>query len=108
MMEANEFSLEKMLMARAAAQYRPVNGSIELLPLCNMNCRMCYVRLSHQEMDKLGALHPVEEWMRVAEEMQKAGVVFMLLTVTVISCRLLQVRYSLCCIWYGWLLCGST
>lgn len=67
-------------MARAAAQYRPINGSIELLPLCNMNCRMCYVRLSRQEMDKLGALHPVEEWMRVAEEMQKAGVVFMLLT----------------------------
>ena len=39
-MEANEFSLEKMLMARAAQQYRPINGSCELLPLCNMICRM--------------------------------------------------------------------
>ena len=79
-MEANEFSLEKMLMARAAQQYRPINGSIELLPLCNMNCRMCYVRLSRQEMDQMGSLHPLEDWMRITEEMQKAGVVFMLLT----------------------------
>ena len=72
-MEANEFSLEKMLMARAAQQYRPINGSIELLPLCNMNCRMCYVRLSRQEMDQMGSLHPLEDWMRITEEMQKAG-----------------------------------
>ena len=79
-MEANEFSLEKMLMARAAQQYRPINGSIELLPLCNMNCRMCYVRLSRQEMNQMGSLHPLEDWMRIGEEMQKAGVVFMLLT----------------------------
>ncbi|MEI3147888.1 MAG: hypothetical protein V8T10_08135 [Merdibacter sp.] len=77
-MEANEFSLEKMLMARAAQQYRPINGSIEPLPLCNMNCRMCYVRLSRQEMDQMGSLHPLEDWMRITEEMQKAGVVFML------------------------------
>lgn len=79
-MEANEFSLEKMLMARAAQQYRPINGSIELLPLCNMNCRMCYVRLSRLEMDQMGSLLPLEDWMRITEEMQKAGVVFMLLT----------------------------
>ena len=39
-------TLERQLIARAAALRRPVSGSLELTPLCNMNCRMCYVRLS--------------------------------------------------------------
>lgn len=38
----------------------PVSGSLELTPLCNMNCRMCYVRLSPRQA--------------------RAGVLFLLLT----------------------------
>ena len=44
-MEA-ESSLERAMIARARETKTPINGSIELLPLCNMNCGMCYVRLS--------------------------------------------------------------
>lgn len=49
-METN--TMEKMLLSRAAASQRPLNGSLELLPLCNMNCDMCYIRLSRSEMEK--------------------------------------------------------
>lgn len=39
-------TIERMLLDQAKRTGTPANGSIELLPLCNMNCDMCYVRLS--------------------------------------------------------------
>lgn len=48
-------TLERQLIARAAALRRPVSGSLELTPLCNMNCRMCYVRLSPRQARAAGA-----------------------------------------------------
>ena len=47
-------TIERMLLDRAKRTRTPANGSIEILPLCNMNCDMCYVRLSREEMEKLG------------------------------------------------------
>ena len=49
-------TMERMLLAQAKQSHTPVNGSIELLPLCNMNCDMCYVRLSREEMERQGRL----------------------------------------------------
>ena len=49
-------SMEKMLVQKAYQRQAPVNGSLELLPLCNMNCDMCYVRLSKAEMEQKGRL----------------------------------------------------
>ena len=67
-------------MSKAAKRIIPVYGIIELLPLCNMNCDMCYVRLSRKDMLKISRLRTVEEWLQVAKEMQKAGTLFLLLT----------------------------
>ena len=50
-------TVEKVMLTRAAAAQRPINGSLELLPLCNMNCDMCYIRLSRAEMEKIGRLY---------------------------------------------------
>ena len=47
-------TVERALMSQASQNRVPINGSIELLPLCNMNCDMCYVRLSREEMEKQG------------------------------------------------------
>lgn len=71
---------ERMLIDRASAQKTPINGSIELLPLCNMNCDMCYVRLSREEMERQGRLRTAEEWLAVARQMKDAGTLFLLLT----------------------------
>lgn len=78
-MEA-ESSLERALIARARETKTPINGSIELLPLCNMNCGMCYVRLSREEMERQGRLRSAEEWLALARQMEQAGVLFLLLT----------------------------
>ena len=71
---------ERALIDRASAQRMPINGSIELLPLCNMNCDMCYVRLSREEMERQGRLRTAEEWLAVARQMKDAGTLFLLLT----------------------------
>ncbi|MCQ2507654.1 MAG: radical SAM protein [Dorea sp.] len=77
---ADASSYEQRLMDRAWSNKIPMNASIELLPLCNMNCDMCYVRLSRKEMEGLGRMRTASEWLEVGRQMQKAGVLFLLLT----------------------------
>ena len=73
-------TIERALLSNARKKHIPANGSIELLPLCNMNCDMCYVRLSREEMERQGRLRTAEEWLEIGRQMQKAGVLFLLLT----------------------------
>ena len=73
-------SMELAMMRKAAAMRRPIHGSLELTPLCNMNCDMCYIRLSPTEMAARGKLRTVNEWIALSEQMQRSGVLFLLLT----------------------------
>jgi len=73
-------AVEHRLFDAAQEKKAALNGSIELLPLCNMNCDMCYVRLDKKEMEAKGGLRTKEEWRSLAAQMQKAGVLFLLLT----------------------------
>ena len=75
-----KLTYEKYLIEKAAQLHIPLNASLELLPLCNMNCDMCYVRLSREEMVNQGGLRRGKEWLKLAEEMKKAGTLFVLLT----------------------------
>lgn len=76
----NMSSIEKALLERAKASKTPANGSLELLPICNMNCDMCYVRLSREEVQAHGGLHTTDEWIEIGKQMKDAGVLFLLLT----------------------------
>lgn len=71
---------EQVMIRRAKLKKSPINGSLELLPLCNMDCDICYVRLSPSEMKKKGRLRTADEWLKLARQMEKAGVLFLLLT----------------------------
>ena len=73
-------TVERMLLEQAKRTCTPANGSIELLPLCNMNCDMCYVRLSREEMERQGRLRTADEWLEIGRQMKEAGVLFLLLT----------------------------
>ena len=73
-------TMEKMMLQRAARAQSPMSGTLELLPLCNMNCEMCYIRMDRQEMEKRGKMHTAEEWISLCEEMKEEGVLFLLLT----------------------------
>ena len=52
-------TFERSLLQKARQKHIPVTGALELLPLCNMNCDMCYVRLSRSEMERQGRLRTV-------------------------------------------------
>ncbi len=78
--EQNINTIERRLFDSAKSKLLPISGSLELLPLCNMNCDMCYVRLSREEMERTGQMHGAGEWLSVAKQMKDAGVIFLLLT----------------------------
>lgn len=73
-------SMEKAMLRNAFAAQSPINGTLELLPLCNMNCDMCYIRLDRAQVKAGGGLHTADEWISLGQEMAKAGVLFLLLT----------------------------
>ena len=71
---------ERRLMGLAEERSIPLTGSMELLPLCNLNCDMCYVRLSRPEMEARGQIHTGQEWLDLGRQMAQAGTLFLLLT----------------------------
>ena len=76
----NMDKVEKILCEKASLNKVPISGAIELLPLCNMNCGMCYIRLTKEEMESCGRLRTADEWIEVAKQMKQAGTLFVLLT----------------------------
>ena len=73
-------TIEQQMFAMATEKKVPLYGVLELLPLCNLNCNMCYVCMSREEMEEVGRLRTMEEWTKTAEDMMKAGTLFVLLT----------------------------
>ncbi|MGN0479535.1 MAG: radical SAM protein, partial [Hominenteromicrobium sp.] len=71
---------EQVLRAKADQNHIPLGGSLELLPLCNMDCKMCYVRKTKAEMDAEGRLLTCDEWLKIADEAVQEGLLFLLLT----------------------------
>lgn len=71
----------RFLMGKAAKMGVPISGTFELSPVCNFSCRMCYVRMSSEQV----AAHPrpmvkVEQWLQWAREAYEAGTLYLLLT----------------------------
>lgn len=73
-------SAERILALRAAALHVPFAGTFELIPLCNMNCKMCYIRTSPDVMKRQGRLLCADEWIRIAKEARDQGLLYLLLT----------------------------
>lgn len=71
---------EKYLFDRAYETATPISGTFELLPTCNMDCRMCYIRMSPEEMHQQGRMLNVEEWLRIGRQAARKGALFILLT----------------------------
>ena len=47
-----EPQITEYIYRKATARRIPLGGTFEITPLCNMNCRMCYIRLSKEEQEK--------------------------------------------------------
>lgn len=72
--------LEERIVLSATRKRIPLGGAFELLPLCNMDCRMCFLRLTPEQMKSQGRLRTADEWLALAEEAKNAGLLFLLLT----------------------------
>ena len=75
---ADASAYERTLFDRAAQTQTPIYTVMELSPLCNMNCDMCYVRLSRSEMERIGRLRTADEWLDMARQMRDAGTLLLL------------------------------
>lgn len=71
---------EEMLVAKADVMRLPIGGTMELLPLCNMDCKMCYVRMDKAQMESQGSMLSCEQWLEIARSAREAGVLFLLIT----------------------------
>lgn len=73
-------AIQEAMQKQAMLQRQPLTVNLELLPVCNLNCKMCYVRTSATQVERMGGLKSVDEWLVLAEQLREAGAMFLLLT----------------------------
>lgn len=72
--------ITKYLHNKAAKLHIPLNGTFELTPLCNMDCKMCYIKMNKEKQEAIRTLRTADEWISLADEMKAQGMVYLLLT----------------------------
>ena len=80
MTQKTSANIRQVLTRRCAALGVPVSATFELTPRCNLRCRMCYVRLTPEQMAPIGRELTASEWLDFAAQAKEAGLVFLLLT----------------------------
>ena len=65
---------------KAEKTQTPISGTFELSTLCNMDCRMCYVKMTKQQQQNISRLRTNEEWLSLARQAREEGMLFLLLT----------------------------
>lgn len=73
-------SIRQYVFAAGTRKRIPVSGTFELTPRCNLSCKMCYIRMSGEEMAARGRELTAEEWLAVGREAVSAGMIYLLLT----------------------------
>lgn len=80
-MELNRSAnIRQMLTRRCAKLGIPVSGNFELTPRCNLRCKMCYVRLTPEQMAPIGRERTAAEWLELGQQARNSGMTFLLLT----------------------------
>ena len=77
---ALENKIQKMLIGEARKHRQAITVNLELLPMCNLDCKMCYIHTDASIVNSKGGLKTVAEWVDFAKELKEAGVLFLLLT----------------------------
>lgn len=71
--------MSRFLENKARKNHIPIHGEFELTPLCNFDCKMCYVHLSEDQFDK-NSLLPVWMWKTLADSARREGLQTLALT----------------------------
>ncbi len=72
--------ISMLLQAKAAKLGVPIVGNFEITPRCNLACRMCYVRLSKEQVMERGGELSTETWKSYIADAIDQGMLLMLLT----------------------------
>lgn len=73
--------LTDYLYRKAAYNRVPISGTFELSPVCNFNCRMCYVRKTLKEVrESPRKILGLDDWRAIARDAHRAGMLHLLLT----------------------------
>ena len=60
--------LTEFLHRKASITSTPISGTFELSPLCNMDCKMCYIKMSKEKQESIARLRTKEEWIELAQK----------------------------------------
>ena len=72
--------ITEYLHTKAARLGIPLNGTFEVTPLCNMNCRMCYVRMDREQEEAIAPLRTAEQSLELGRTAKERGMTYLLLT----------------------------
>ena len=78
----NEHLNEQLLWkfrSESRKQFVPISGAFELTPRCTLDCVMCYVHLTRQQMGDREELS-TEKWIELIDSAHREGMLFSLLT----------------------------
>lgn len=73
-------SIKRTILAKSAKSKTPASGVFELTPRCNMNCKMCYIRMTEEEMKPIGKELNAQEWKAIYDQADKQGLLYLLFT----------------------------
>lgn len=68
-------AVRRFLNFRAREKNVPISGCFELTPLCNLDCRMCYVHLNREQMQGAELL-PTQVWKDIMRQAVDAGMMY--------------------------------
>ena len=71
--------VRRFLSFKAREKNLPLSGSFELTPLCNLDCKMCYVHLQKEQL-RGAALLSAAQWQGLMAQAVDAGMLYAALT----------------------------
>ena len=76
-----EPQITEYLFHKATKNHTPICGTFELSPLCNFNCKMCYVHQQADDLKKMGkSIKTPDFWLELARQAKEQGMLYLLLT----------------------------
>ena len=72
--------IQDRIFEKASYARIPIMCSFELLPVCNLSCKMCYVRKSMDHVRANGGLKDADWWLELARAGAEQGLLYPLLT----------------------------
>lgn len=73
-------SVKDRLYWKAGEQRVPLSGAFEISPICNFQCKMCYVRKSPRECTDMGGIKSCDWWLNILRQARDKGLLYPLFT----------------------------